>query len=77
MPLEELIEFDLDGAYLITGCLDGSVLKWQVVEEELYRVQLQWGVANGTLAMAGASIQDVPGLSQINRQLLKAASNDW
>jgi len=61
-----------DGLYLVTGCDDGSVLKWQVVEdEELCSVRLQWSATNGTLTMTGASIQDVQGLTQINKQLLK------
>jgi len=61
-----------DGFYLVTGCDDGSVLKWQVVEEEgLCSVRLQWSATNGALTMTGASIQDVRGLGQINRQLLK------
>jgi len=58
--------------YLVTGCGDGSVLKWQVEkEEDLCNVQLQWTATNGTLIMTGASIQDVQGLTQINKQLLK------
>ena len=62
----------LDGVSLVTGCFDGSVLKWKVVEEEgVYRVQLQWSATKGSLTMTGASIQDVHGLSQINKQLLK------
>jgi WD40 repeat protein len=61
-----------DGVYLVTGGDDGSVLKWQVVEEEgLCRVRLQWSATNGTLIMTGASIEDVRGLTQTNKQLLK------
>jgi WD40 repeat protein len=61
-----------DGLYLATGCDDGSVLKWQVVEEEdLCSVRLQWSATNGKLTTTGAFIQDVRGLTQINRQLLK------
>ena len=61
-----------DGLYLVTGCDDGSVLKWQVVEEEdLCSVRLQWSATNGRLTVTGASIQDVSGLTQTNKQLLK------
>ena len=62
----------LDGIYLITGCDDGSVLKWQVVEEEdLCRVRLKWSATNGALTMTGTSIHDVRGLTQTNKRLLK------
>jgi WD40 repeat protein len=62
----------LDVIYLVTGCFDGSVLKWQVVEKAgECSVQLEWSVTNGTLTMAGASLRDVHGLTQINRQLLR------
>jgi len=61
-----------DGMYLVTGCDDGSVLKWQVADEDgQCRVRLQWSATNGALTMTGASIQDVRGLTQTNKQLLK------
>jgi WD40 repeat protein len=61
-----------NGNYLVTGCHDGSVLKWQVIEEtDQCRAQLQWSATNGTLTVAGASIQDVDGLTQLNKELLK------
>jgi len=62
----------LDGNFLVTGCEDGSVVKWQVIEgEEQYQVKLCWSATNGTLTMAGASIQDVCGLTSANKQLLE------
>jgi hypothetical protein len=62
----------LNGIYLVTGCYDGSVLKWQVIQEEdKFSVRLEWSATNGTLTMTGASIQDVRGLTPINKQLLK------
>ncbi|KAF9357791.1 hypothetical protein BGX34_009222, partial [Mortierella sp. NVP85] len=62
----------LGGNYLVTGCYDGSVLKWQVIEETgLCRVQLCWSATNGALNMTGASIQGVRGLTHINEELLK------
>ncbi|KAF9357949.1 hypothetical protein BGX34_009133 [Mortierella sp. NVP85] len=64
-----------DAHYLVTGCADGSILKWQVFEEveeeDQCRVQLCWSATNGTLAMMGATIQDARGLSQLNTSLLK------
>jgi len=61
-----------DTNYLVTGCGDGSVLKWEVMkEEELYSVRPLWSTTNGTLTLRGASIQDARGLSQTNEQLMK------
>ncbi|KAK3809373.1 MAG: WD40-repeat-containing domain protein [Benniella sp.] len=59
-----------DPNYLVTGCRDGSVLKWQVLKEDQYRVQLQWSASNGSLAVRGASIQGACGLTSLNKQLL-------
>ncbi|KAK3823385.1 MAG: WD40-repeat-containing domain protein [Benniella sp.] len=62
----------LDSNFLITGCSSGSVLMWQVLEDEgRIHVRQSWSATNGALNMAGASIQDVQGLTQIDKQLLK------
>jgi len=64
-----------DANFLITGCRDGSVLKWQVIEgEEQCHVNLCWGATKGSLMVSGASIQDVRGLTSLNKQLLKQRS---
>jgi len=61
-----------DESYLVTGSGDGSVLKWEVVqEEEKYRMRLCWSVTNGLLTVTDASMQDVRGLSRLNKELLK------
>jgi WD40 repeat protein len=61
-----------DANYLVTGCQDGSVVKWQVIEEEeQYHVHPCWIATNGSLNVAGASIQDVRGLTPSNDRLLK------
>jgi WD40 repeat protein len=61
-----------DTSFLFTGCQDGSVLKWQVIEEEEQcHVKLCWGAIKGSLTVTGASIQDVRGLTSLNKQLLK------
>jgi len=57
---------------LVTGCEDGSVLKWQVTEDEEERhVTLCWGATNDTLTVTGALIQDARGLSSLNKLLLE------
>jgi hypothetical protein len=61
-----------DANYLVTGCGDGSVLKWQVIEkEEQFHVTPCWTATNGSLTVTGASIQDVRGLASLSKQLLK------
>jgi len=61
-----------DENYLVTGCADGSVLKWEVVQEGgEYHMRLCWSVTNGLLTVTDASIQDVRGLSRLNKELLK------
>jgi hypothetical protein len=62
----------VDANYLVTGCQDGSVLKWQVIEEEgQCHVKLCWTATNGSLTVTGASIQGVRGLTLLSKQLLK------
>ncbi|KAF9950884.1 hypothetical protein BGZ65_006305 [Modicella reniformis] len=66
------IAWGVSDNYLITGCEDGSVLRWDVeVEEDQYRVHLRWSSTNGALNVTGANIEDVHGLSQLNTQLFK------
>jgi len=61
-----------DANYLVTGCEDGSVLKWQVTDEKgQCHVTLCWSATNGSLTVTGASIQDVRGLGSHNKQLLR------
>jgi WD40 repeat protein len=61
-----------DGDYLVTGCQNGSVLKWKVVEDEnQFRVRLQWSGSNGALIVTGASMQGARGMTVLNKQLLK------
>ncbi|KAK3810111.1 MAG: WD40-repeat-containing domain protein [Benniella sp.] len=58
--------------YLITGSYDGSMLKWEIIEDEdRCRVRLCWSVTNGTLAVTGACVRGVSGLTGLNKQLLK------
>ncbi|KAG0203999.1 hypothetical protein BGX31_003266, partial [Mortierella sp. GBA43] len=61
-----------DFNYLVAGCGDGSLLKWQVTQEEdQCQVKLCWSATTGALMPTGASIQDVRGLTPLNTQLLK------
>ena len=61
-----------EGNNLVTGCKDGSVFIWQVIEEgDLCRMSLRWGFTNDTLNVSGAVIQGVHGLSQSNARLLE------
>jgi len=60
-----------DTNYVTTGGRDGSVLMWHVEEEDQYSVHLGWTATSGVLTVTGSSIQDVRGLSEPNRQLLK------
>ena len=61
-----------DAYHLVTGCDDGSVHKWQVIDEEgKCHVKLCWSATNGSLAVTGALIQDVRGLTSLDKQLLK------
>jgi WD40 repeat protein len=61
-----------DGNYLVTGCQDGLVVKWQVIEEEgQYLVHPCWIATNGTLNVTGVSIQGVRGLNPSSTWLLR------
>ncbi|KAK3813993.1 MAG: hypothetical protein J3Q66DRAFT_411466 [Benniella sp.] len=59
-------------ASFITGSGDGSVRVWKVIEEEgRYRICMQWRSVDGRLSVEGVRLQDVEGLSDLNKQLLK------
>ncbi|KAK3823326.1 MAG: hypothetical protein J3Q66DRAFT_437708 [Benniella sp.] len=56
----------------VAGYDDGSVRMWEVVEvDDGYRVRLRWRPVRGELDLMDTLIQDVHGLSQLNKQLLK------
>ncbi|KAK3823453.1 MAG: WD40-repeat-containing domain protein [Benniella sp.] len=59
-----------DGLVISGG--NGSVLKWKIIHQDgVCRAHLLWSVISGTLALAGASIHNVHGLSINNKRLLK------
>ncbi|KAF9347017.1 hypothetical protein BGX34_003465, partial [Mortierella sp. NVP85] len=61
-----------DAPCIVTGCQDGSVWMWELMDDgDLYNVRLRWSSMNNGLAVTDADIQDVQGLSQLNKQLLK------
>jgi hypothetical protein len=56
----------------ITGDRNGSVGVWDMVGEgDQCRIQMRWMSANGQLTVEDACVQDVQGLSYLNRRLLK------
>ncbi|KAF9349215.1 hypothetical protein BGX34_001926, partial [Mortierella sp. NVP85] len=61
-----------DADSFITGDQDGSVRVWDAVGEgDQCCVHMRWRSANGQLAVENACVQDVQGLSYLNRWLLK------
>ncbi|KAF9355630.1 hypothetical protein BGX34_010335 [Mortierella sp. NVP85] len=57
--------------YLATGDEDGLVQLWQVSEDgDGYSVRLSWSSTPLRLNLAGVSVQNVQGLSTMNRRLL-------
>ena len=61
-----------DTTYFVTASGNGLVLKWEVMDEEKsIRVRLLWNATNGTLAVTGAVMRGVRGLSSLNKELLK------
>ncbi|KAK3828430.1 MAG: hypothetical protein J3Q66DRAFT_434963 [Benniella sp.] len=59
--------------YIATGCSEGVVAMWKVegIEDHCdVHVSLHWGTVNGELNVEDTAIQNVQGLSQLNRQLL-------
>jgi len=56
----------------IIGDGSGSVARWDVIQErDRYRVQMRWRSTNGQLTVKDACVQDVQGLSDFNKRLLK------
>jgi WD40 repeat protein len=56
----------------ISGCDDGSVCMWKVVDDEgPCRIRWCWRSVNGELVVTDTMIRGVRGLSQLNKQLLK------
>jgi hypothetical protein len=64
---------DVSGvSYLVAGCDDGVVGAWQVLlDGGRCDVSLKWMTTKGMLDVKDATIQDVQGLSPLNRKLLK------
>ncbi len=66
-----------DGAYLVTGSADKSVRKWAVKQDpEGYKVVLHWSSGHDVLTVKGALLEDIQGLSEVNRVLLEQRGRD-
>jgi WD40 repeat protein len=58
--------------YLVAGCDDGAVGTWQVLlDGGRCDISLRWMTSKGVLDVKDATIKDVQGLSQLNKELLK------
>jgi hypothetical protein len=64
-----------DVPLLVNCCIDGSVWMWELTgggdSNGLYQVRLRWSSMKNALVVADTMIQDVKGLSPLNKQLLK------
>jgi WD40 repeat protein len=60
----------MNGNYLFAGCKDGSLHKWEFIEEGS-QCRLCWSGTNGVLVVTGIRIQDADGLTLLNKKLLK------
>ncbi|KAF9898231.1 hypothetical protein BX616_004314, partial [Lobosporangium transversale] len=59
------------GCFLVTGCMGGSIRMWQIVKEgDQYQYRLKWSTKQTFLNARNMCIQDVVGLSAVNRELL-------
>jgi len=56
----------------IAGCGDGSVRRMDAIKEgDQYRVHVRWRSTNGQLTVEDACVQDVQGLNDLKKRLLK------
>jgi len=61
-----------DDDSFITGDGGGSVRRWDVMKEgDQHRVRMRWSSTNGQLTLESACVQEVQGLSDLNKRLLK------
>ncbi|KAF9079062.1 hypothetical protein BGX23_005193, partial [Mortierella sp. AD031] len=57
---------------LVTGCNDGSLRVWRVVDGlDEFSAQMVWAAGYDVLAAFGTNVVDAVGLSAVNRLLLK------
>jgi hypothetical protein len=56
----------------IAGDRDGLLRRWVVIKDgDQYRVRMRWKPIKGELALKSACVQEVQGLSDLNKRLLK------
>ncbi|KAF8976611.1 hypothetical protein BGZ46_008120 [Entomortierella lignicola] len=62
----------LDGQFFVTSSADKSVRRWEIIKDQgNYRAQLSWSSSHETLAVAGASFNDVDSLKQLDWKFLR------
>jgi hypothetical protein len=61
-----------DAYLLVNGCQDGSVWMWELIDsdKDQLEVRLRWSSMTNVLAMTGAIVHGVQGLSYPHKQLL-------
>ncbi|KAF9923110.1 hypothetical protein FBU30_006780 [Linnemannia zychae] len=69
------IAWTSNSLHFVTGCMDGSVRSWKLVEDsDGWSAQLIWNSGHSTLAVSGNIFSDAVGLSEHNRKLLEQRS---
>ncbi|KAG0020582.1 hypothetical protein BGZ80_003953 [Entomortierella chlamydospora] len=62
----------LNCQYIITGCRDKSVRRWQITKErDEYKALLCWSSSHDVLTTVDASFDDVEGLTDLNWMILR------
>ncbi|KAF9435370.1 hypothetical protein BGZ76_006434 [Entomortierella beljakovae] len=61
----------ISGEYLVTGCVDKSIRRWQIInEQDESKAVLCWSSSHEVLTMTGASFRNVQGLSRVDLMLI-------
>ncbi|KAG0024778.1 hypothetical protein BGZ80_007713 [Entomortierella chlamydospora] len=65
------LETTFNGQYLVTGSIDKSMRRWQIIKEgPEHKALLCWSSLHEVLTVSGATFKDVRGLTQPNQKLL-------
>ena len=60
-----------EGSYLLTSSGDKFVRQWEIGEGDEVRVRLSWMSPNAELTVKDVLIEEVVGLSEMNRALME------